>query len=422
MLDKKVLKTIDISPMQKPKGDIGVMFYNQDINTAVLSFQVTKDGNQVSFSNETSQTLIAVKTADGSFFVDTMKVIDPLNGIIEYTLTNDILARPGQAVAQIYINANGEATTVTTVTVKFNIEAALINELDGELKIIYVRTIEDLKESVRNSLLPLQQQIEEVNNQLLSGDYVLNADLTPLLNAIETSLTDHKADKNNPHAVTAAQIGLGNVNNTSDLQKPLSDVQKNYIDDAMNNLTTDLGQQMTDLGTTLSAAIPQEIETQLGTQVDTLVDAAIQSTKDELNANIETAKTTITNAYTNAINAIKPVLLFEGAASIDTDGAAFEYTLSQPVTNFKYYRIMWGFSGGNYRVNIFDSVQTIPSIQEFNMQDTDGTQPRLYELMMDFSTPGKFNLQWQHAYNITTANASLNSGGFVIRRIEGLPV
>lgn len=422
MLNKKVLKKIDISPMTKPLGDTGINFYNQDINTAVLSFQVTKDGIPLAFSEETAKTLIAVGTADGSFFVDNMTVVDALNGIIEYTLTPDILARPGKATAQIYINVNGESTTVTTVTANFTISAALINEIDANLKIVYIRTIEDLKQSIVDSLKPLEAQIEAVNNQLINGDYALNTAVNDLVNGVKKLLTNHEANKENPHNVTKAQIGLSNVDNTADINKPVSAAQTEYINDTITTVSDTLNTQITELGVTLQNAIPAEVENQLGTQVNDLVSSAIQATKDELNANIATAKNQITTAYTAAIDAIKPVLLFEGAASIDKDGAAYVYTLNRPVTDFKYYRVMWGFSGGNYRVSEFDSLQTIPTIQEFNMQDADGAQPRMYELMMDFSTPGKFSLQWQHAYNITTANVSLNSGGFVIRRIEGIPV
>ena len=39
---------------------------------------------------------------------------------------------------------------------------------------------------------------------------------------IETSLNSHKSDTTNPHQVTKAQVGLGNVDNTSDANKPVS--------------------------------------------------------------------------------------------------------------------------------------------------------------------------------------------------------
>lgn len=42
------------------------------------------------------------------------------------------------------------------------------------------------------------------------------------ISGIETSLDSHKSDTTNPHQVTKAQVGLGNVDNTSDANKPIS--------------------------------------------------------------------------------------------------------------------------------------------------------------------------------------------------------
>jgi hypothetical protein len=42
----------------------------------------------------------------------------------------------------------------------------------------------------------------------------------------------------NPHGVTASQIGLGNVNNTSDVNKPISTATKSYIDNKMYMATS----------------------------------------------------------------------------------------------------------------------------------------------------------------------------------------
>lgn len=39
----------------------------------------------------------------------------------------------------------------------------------------------------------------------------------------------HINNSSNPHGVTASQIGLGNVDNTSDLEKPVSNPQQEYI-------------------------------------------------------------------------------------------------------------------------------------------------------------------------------------------------
>lgn len=55
-----------------------------------------------------------------------------------------------------------------------------------------------------------------------------------------TNLTAHLSDTNNPHNVTKAQVGLGNVNNTADSEKPLSTPQKNYIDGKVDEINTAL--------------------------------------------------------------------------------------------------------------------------------------------------------------------------------------
>lgn len=60
--------------------------------------------------------------------------------------------------------------------------------------------------------------------------------MTPLrtTQAIETQaiapLNSHKADYSNPHRVTKAQVGLGSVDNTSDMNKPVSTAQSSAID------------------------------------------------------------------------------------------------------------------------------------------------------------------------------------------------
>ena len=51
-----------------------------------------------------------------------------------------------------------------------------------------------------------------------------------------TKINNHIANKNNPHGVTKSQIGLGNVDNTSDKQKPVSTAQANAINVVQSNL------------------------------------------------------------------------------------------------------------------------------------------------------------------------------------------
>lgn len=56
--------------------------------------------------------------------------------------------------------------------------------------------------------------------------------------ALETKVNSHIANKSNPHTVTKTQVGLGNVNNTSDADKPVSTAQATAIADAKAAGTT----------------------------------------------------------------------------------------------------------------------------------------------------------------------------------------
>jgi hypothetical protein len=79
---------------------------------------------------------------------------------------------------------------------------------------------------------PLNLLVDVVNNSL-------KAEVTRAENAeksIQTALDTHKNDQTNPHKVTKTQIGLGNVDNTSDANKPVSTAQKTYIDAGDNKL------------------------------------------------------------------------------------------------------------------------------------------------------------------------------------------
>ena len=75
---------------------------------------------------------------------------------------------------------------------------------------------------------------------LIGGNIQNQADLmnefdkiNDLVATITTDLENHTQNFNNPHGVTAEQIGLGNVDNTSDANKPVSTAQQAAIDAAI---------------------------------------------------------------------------------------------------------------------------------------------------------------------------------------------
>lgn len=64
--------------------------------------------------------------------------------------------------------------------------------------------------------------------------------------AIETSLNTHIANKTNPHEVTKVQVGLSNVDNTADLDKPISTAVQNALENKADRATTLNGYNISD--------------------------------------------------------------------------------------------------------------------------------------------------------------------------------
>ena len=66
-------------------------------------------------------------------------------------------------------------------------------------------------------------------------------------------LENHTSDHNNPHQVTKAQVGLGNVDNTSDLDKVVSNATQTALNLKANQATT---YTKTEVNALVTASIP----------------------------------------------------------------------------------------------------------------------------------------------------------------------
>ena len=95
------------------------------------------------------------------------------------------------------------------------------------------------KKNLDNTVTGLANEITNRTNAINSlrtelKTYVdgLIADKGSDITALETKVNNHIANKSNPHTVTKAQVGLDNVNNTSDADKPVSTAQAAAIADA----------------------------------------------------------------------------------------------------------------------------------------------------------------------------------------------
>ena len=92
--------------------------------------------------------------------------------------------------------------------------------------------LDNTVQGLANEITNRTNAINALRTELKTYVDDLIADTGSDVTALETKVNNHIANKSNPHTVTKVQVGLGNVNNTSDADKPVSTAQAAAIADA----------------------------------------------------------------------------------------------------------------------------------------------------------------------------------------------
>lgn len=124
---------------------------------------------------------------------------------------------------------------VMTAADKIKLDTTLPNQITDSI----AQEVEDRNEAIATAKTSLTTSLnKEVNDRkaeitrvegLISDEAATRAQADTNVNA---KVDSHIANKSNPHGVTKAQVGLGNVNNTSDVDKPVSTAQATAIAEA----------------------------------------------------------------------------------------------------------------------------------------------------------------------------------------------
>lgn len=156
-------------------------------------------------------------------------------------------------IAQEVVDRNTAiAAAKTELTTVINKEVSDRKAADTQVRTDLEAAVELVAKELRGADTTLQNNItKEVNDRkgevtriegLISDEAATRAQADTTVNA---KVDSHIGNKSNPHGVTKAQVGLGNVNNTSDADKPVSTAQATAIADAkaagtnaQTNLTT----------------------------------------------------------------------------------------------------------------------------------------------------------------------------------------
>lgn len=164
---------------------------------------------------------------------------------VQGELANDIaqeVVDRNEAIA----TAKAELTTAINkeISDRKAADTANFKELEDAMTFV-VDSLEGRIQATDNNLAKeVQDRKGEITRveKLISDEAATRAQADTNVNA---KVDSHIGNKSNPHGVTKAQVGLGNVNNTSDADKPVSTAQATAIADAkaagtnaQTNLTT----------------------------------------------------------------------------------------------------------------------------------------------------------------------------------------
>lgn len=191
-LKKEAKITVVDEPRLKPITDENIGFYNMDINTAVLTFQVRKQDYPLEISKVNTD-IYAYFVSDNGSSTGRVQVdyVNPMQGIIQLTLDNDFLkaATDTYVTGQIYIKAVGRKDTVVLNEFRFYVKDALINQIDADIKISYIREIDDLIDNFKEKI--------EIVSQNFSDIETAQADFTAFVNAQKNAFIKQVNDMKN---------------------------------------------------------------------------------------------------------------------------------------------------------------------------------------------------------------------------------
>lgn len=145
--------------------DTNIQFYNTDVGTADLVFDVTRNGSPLLVSSENADVFLILKNGK-NYIVDNVEPIDPMKGRMKYTIPNVFLGLTGNVNGQLFIAVHGKEDIVIEVEFSFKIADSLINTIPAADKLNEIRTFQEFRESIMNT-------INEINEALANGqDYV----------------------------------------------------------------------------------------------------------------------------------------------------------------------------------------------------------------------------------------------------------
>lgn len=147
----------------------------------------------------------------------------------------------GETSSTAYPGDKGKATTdkLNRIPDKLITDTVNVNQSTTEAVLNFTTYRQEAQQVGRNTLTITSATTSQAGLMSSSDKTKLDglkdqAGITSDIDAVQTNLETHINNKSNPHEVTKAQVGLSEVDNTSDANKPISTATQNALNSKFN--------------------------------------------------------------------------------------------------------------------------------------------------------------------------------------------
>lgn len=257
--------TIDIAKDQSIK-DINVL----DMNATLNSNGTIKAGNPVG----STALCISYILADGTY---KLAKLDYSKFLEETEFANGLEVKDHKVYVKVDPQSESFLSVSSTGVKITGVQNAINTAVDAE-RVAREAECKQIKDSItqsgQGSTVALDAEIKRAKEAEA---------------AITSNLNNHIQDYQNPHKVTKDQVGLGNVDNTSDADKPVSDATQTELDKKANQTyVNQLQQTITNMQTTI-----QQLQTKVNNMSTTI--ESVQNNITNMQTTINTLPTVDNN-------------------------------------------------------------------------------------------------------------------------------
>ena len=230
-MDKIANVNLETSANYQSLSDLNVQFWNQDKNTAVLQFKITRNDFPLSLSKENVEVFIKLESG-ANYIVDSTEVtdggfeiIDELNGIVSYTIPAEFMTVAQSVTGQVYVTTKDREEVVVQRKFSFEVAEDLLSTIPASEKLKEIKLFAQLRDEVSDTMAKLNEDFANMQ------DYVtmVNQAATDSVNQLNTLSDDKLAEYNSNHNVKLNEITTTGDNYTTQFVD-----DKNYVDERIS--------------------------------------------------------------------------------------------------------------------------------------------------------------------------------------------